>query len=207
MLETRKWVLNWRSSHSAENTAGKRGIGGLGRGSRYPLFGARAFEITRIFRARRGGESVPGGATGGGKEVRPGTFSSLSTQTGKRIVRVGIGAPAAERSSSGPSGVEVPLPGHAAEQFKVWSSGDNAERPASLTAGRGKGRHGRLKNVKTRLRARHSEAAKEADRSLPPKGGVGRTAGAVFAGGDTRNVPPGYRVQPPHDASPSRSTG
>ena len=29
-------------------------------------------------------------------DVRPGTFSSLSTQTGKRIVRVGIGVPAAE---------------------------------------------------------------------------------------------------------------
>ena len=43
-----------------------------------------------------------------------------------------------------------------------------------------------MKNVKTRFRARHSETAKEADRPLPLKGGVGRTAGTVFAGGDTR---------------------
>jgi hypothetical protein len=40
--------------------------------------------------------------------------------------------------------------------------------------------------MKTRVRARHSEAAKEADRPLLPKGGVGRTAGTLFAGGDTR---------------------
>jgi len=38
--------------------------------------------------------------------------------------------------------------------------------------------------VKTH-RARHSEAAKEADRPQP-KGDVGRTARPVFAGGDTR---------------------
>ena len=36
----------------------------------------------------------PPPAAGGGNGVRPGTFSSLSTQTGKRIVRVGIGVPA-----------------------------------------------------------------------------------------------------------------
>jgi hypothetical protein len=36
------------------------------------------------------------------------------------------------------------------------------------------------------IRARQSEAAKEADRPLLPTGGVGRTAGAVFAGGGTR---------------------
>jgi hypothetical protein len=55
--------------------------------------------------------------------------------------------------------------------------------PASRRAG-ARGRRGRLNNVKAR-RARHSEAAKEADRPQP-KGDVGRTAGPVFAGGDTR---------------------
>ena len=57
-------------------------------------------------------------------------------------------------------------------------------RAASLKAERGQGRRGRLKYVKAR-RARHSEAAKEADRPQP-KGDVGRTVGPVSADGSTR---------------------
>jgi hypothetical protein len=57
-------------------------------------------------------------------------------------------------------------------------------RSASLEAERGQGRRGRLNNVKAR-RARHSEAAKEADRPQP-KGDVGRTVGPAFADGSTR---------------------
>src|SRR5918994_4505841 len=62
--------------------------------------------------------------------------------------------------------------------------GDNVGSPASLEAERGQGRRGRLKYVKAR-RARHSEAAKEADRPQP-KGNVGWTVGPVSADGSTR---------------------
>src|SRR5918996_965563 len=61
---------------------------------------------------------------------------------------------------------------------------EQRRRSASLEAERGQGRRGRLKYVKAR-RARHSEAAKEADRPQP-KGDVGRTVGPVSAGGSTR---------------------
>ena len=43
---------------------------GLKRRGRYPARSVSAFDITRFSRARRGGEKVPGGATGGGKEPR-----------------------------------------------------------------------------------------------------------------------------------------
>ena len=58
----------------------------------------------------------------------------------------------------------------------------SSDLPASKRA-EARGRHGRLKELKTR-RARHSEAAKEADRPQP-KGNVGRTVGPVSAGGST----------------------
>ena len=95
-IEITSCVLNWCSSQPAEKTAEERGKMGLRRRGRYPAHSVSAFEITRVSCTRRGGEKVPGCETGGGKAVRPGTFSSLSTQTGKRIVRVGIGVPAAE---------------------------------------------------------------------------------------------------------------
>ena len=43
---------------------------GLKRRGRYPAHSVSAFEITRFSRTRRGGEKVPGGATGGGNGIR-----------------------------------------------------------------------------------------------------------------------------------------
>ena len=43
---------------------------GLRRPGRYPVYSVSAFDITCFFRTRRGGEKVPGGATGGGGGIR-----------------------------------------------------------------------------------------------------------------------------------------
>ena len=52
---------------------------GLERRGRYPVCPVGAFESTQIFRARRGREKVPGGATGGahGPRNEPSPFFAL----------------------------------------------------------------------------------------------------------------------------------
>ena len=92
---------------------------------------------------------------------------------------------------------------------------EQRRRSASLKAERGQGRRGRLKYVKAR-RARHSEAAKEADRPQP-KGNVGWTVGPAFADGSTRishraiepSLPTTYlgldQLGKPHGPRPARA--
>jgi hypothetical protein len=77
------WVLNWRSPHPSEKRAEKRTKLAAGRAGRSLAVLLNPFETTRFSGYPIGREKYPAGQTGGGKGVRPGTFSSLSTQTGK----------------------------------------------------------------------------------------------------------------------------
>jgi hypothetical protein len=73
---------------------------------------------------------------GGGRGARPEPFSSLSTPMRGMVQGSGFECRPGV-SPGGPFGAKVLLPGHAAGQPKVWSSGDNVGSSASLEAERG----------------------------------------------------------------------
>jgi hypothetical protein len=158
-------------------------------------------------------KNVPNGEIGGGRGARPETFSTFEH------TRAGMLQGSRFECRSGQPGRTLWCLGAPTRTCCGVTQGvklrGQRRRAASLAAERGQGRRGRLKYVKAR-RARHSEAAKEADRPQP-KGDVGRTVGPAFADGSTQrshraiesSLPTTYldldQLGKPHGPRPTRA--
>jgi hypothetical protein len=115
--------------------------------------------------------------------VRPGMFSA-SAHRGGRHRKGRDGVPAAESPPlPDPQVPRCPYPDMLRSNPRCGAPGTTPNgRPAP--GGPWPGETRKVEENEDSIRARHSEAAKGADRPQP-KGSVGRTAGAVFAGGGT----------------------